>query len=271
VIAAPAELVVVAEAAAREPAHALLHARGQALEVEIKTSASDLVTQADRAAEAAVRRLLSQRRPHDGVLGEEAGLTRGTSGLTWVVDPLDGTTNYLHGIAYWATSVAVRRDDDGVVLAGAVYAPELGRLYRASTGLGAWLRFDDGRLRLLRRDHPVPDGRALVGTGLSYDAGRREAQGRRLLALLPHVGDVRQLGAASLGLCAVADGGLDAFVESDLAPYDFAAGALVAAEAGARVTGPRAGMTPDRELVLAAHPDLHELLLPACPLTTARP
>jgi myo-inositol-1(or 4)-monophosphatase len=255
----------VAEAAARAGARSLLRARGGPLAVETKQSASDLVTAADRDAERAIRALLDERRPDDGVLGEEAGTTTGSSGLTWVVDPLDGTTNFVRGIGYWATSVAVRRDDDGAVLAGAVYAPELDRMYLAARGMGAWLRRGDAAAAaVLRRDAPVTAGRALLGTGFSYDADRRREQARSLVALLPAFADIRRLGAASLELCAVADGGLDAFVESDLEPYDYAAGALIAAEAGARVSGPRPGTRPDGELVLAAHPDLHDPLLAAC-------
>jgi myo-inositol-1(or 4)-monophosphatase len=261
---APATLLEVAQAAAHAAARPLRHMRGEPLAVDTKQSASDLVTAADREAEAAIGALLADRRPEDGVLAEESGARAGASGLTWVVDPLDGTTNFVRGIAYWATSVAVRRDEDGAVLAGAVYAPELDRMYFAARGQGAWLRRAGDGPVALRRDVPPAVGRALLGTGFSYDKAKRGGQARQLVALLEHFADARRLGAASLDLCAVADGGLDAFAESDLEPYDYAAGALIAAEAGARVSGPRPSTRPDGDLVLAAHPDLHAGLLAAC-------
>ncbi|HEU4973825.1 MAG TPA: inositol monophosphatase family protein [Baekduia sp.] len=258
------ELMALAVAAARAAGAVLEGFSRDALDVTRKGAAGDLVTAADTAAEAEVRAVLRRARPDDGVLGEEDGLERGRSGLTWVVDPLDGTTNYVRGIAYWGTSVAVRRDADGAILAGAIHAPALGRTYRAGAGLGAWLDRGDGTSVPLRRGGAGDDAPALLGTGFSYDAERRAAQAAAMTGLLDVVVDVRRLGAAALDLCAVADGALDAYAESDLREHDFAAGALIAAEAGARVSGRRPGTPPSEDLVLAARPDLYDLLVPRC-------
>lgn len=260
-IGSVSQLVEVAVAAARAGGGRLLEMDRGGLAVERKSSASDYVTAADYSAEAVVRRTLAERRPGDGVLGEEGGTNLGSSGFTWIVDPLDGTTNFLRGIAYWATSVAVRHDDDGTVLAGAVYAPELGRLYSAGLGAGAQLGRGEGHAEPLRATAEPARGEALIGTGFAYDPAIREAQVRALPDLLAHAADLRRLGAASLDLCAVADGSIDAFLESGLELYDYAAGALIAAEAGARVTGLGADAPPDSALVLAASPDLHATLL----------
>lgn len=228
------------------------------LRSDTKSSASDLVTAADREAEAQVSRVLADLRPDDGVLGEEGADQRGSSGLTWIVDPMDGTTNYVRDIPYWSTSVAVRRDADGAMLAGAVFAPDLGRLYRAGAGCGARLERSDGTSTTLRRESDPAPGTALLGTGLSYDASRRAAQLSALADLLPLFADIRRLGAAALDLCAVADGALDCFIESDLALHDYAAGALIATEAGATVSGRAAHEPPSPQLVLASVPSLYD-------------
>lgn len=257
-----AELSRVAVLAARAGGAVLAGWPRAGLAVERKGAPGDLVTAADRAAEAEVRAVLARERPDDGFLGEEGGAHAGSSGLTWIVDPLDGTTNFVRGIVYWSTSVAVRRDRDGAMLAGAVDAPELSRTYHAGAGLGAWLERGDGAPVRLRRDDSAAAERALLSWGFSYDARLREHQARALVDVIGSVADVRRLGAASLDLCAVAEGVLDACLESDLAVHDYAAGALIAAEAGARVSGADAAAPPSRELVLAARSDLHDLLLP---------
>jgi myo-inositol-1(or 4)-monophosphatase len=240
-----------------------LAARRRAEGVEIaatKSSIVDVVTAADREVEELVRARILDARPDDAILGEEGGGTSGTSGLTWVVDPIDGTVNYLYGIPHYAVSIAVVEGDPDpltwTALAGAVANPPLGELFHAARGRGAYL--GDRRLEV----GPAPALElALVGTGFAYDAAMRGRQGEVVARLLPRVRDIRRMGTASLDLCAVACGRLDAYVERTLNPWDHAAGALIAVEAGARVTG-RGDLPPSRDLTLAAAPALHAELAP---------
>lgn len=192
-----------------------------------KSSRTDLATEADRASETLLRAAILRERPDDGVLGEEEGATEGRSGLTWVVDPLDGTTNFVYGFPGWAVSVAVA-DGDGA-LVGVVHDPVRGETFEATRGGGAFL---DGE-RLAVRTPPAL-GEALVGTGFSYTSQRRHLQAVLLPMVLPAVRDIRRAGAAALDLCSVGAGRLDAYYEAGLKPWDRAAGLLVALEAGAR-------------------------------------
>ncbi len=254
--AALAALAALAERAARAAGDLVRDGRPDQVRVEAtKTSPVDVVTAMDTAAEALVLERLLGERPDDGVLGEEGGLRAGTSGLTWVVDPIDGTVNYLYGIPAYAVSVAVVRGQPEPsgwqVLAGCVHNPTTGETWTASAGGGARL---DGRL--LTGPADVDLSTALVGTGFGYLAERRRHQAAVVAALLPQVRDIRRMGSAALDLCAVASGRLDAYFERGLQPWDQAAGVLVAREAGARVTGAR-GLHPGEELVVAAAPRLH--------------
>jgi myo-inositol-1(or 4)-monophosphatase len=237
------ELMTTATAVARE-AGALVH-EGRPTHVTVhatKTSPVDVVTAMDLASESLVRDRLAELRPDDGILGEEQGFVRGSSGITWVVDPIDGTVNYLYGLASWSVSVAAvvaGPDEDGApdprtwtVLAGAVHSPTDGRTYVAGAGQGATL---DGAV--LRVNDPQPLERCLVGTGFGYLVELRRAQAAIVADLLPLVRDIRRLGSAALDLCAVAGGGLDLYYERGLAPWDMAAASLVATEAGAVVSG----------------------------------
>lgn len=226
-----AELLRLAVRAAQHGAELCLARLGGWVDVATKGAAGDLVTAVDRAAEEAVRTVLLAARPDDSVLGEELPRHDGSSGLQWVVDPLDGTTNFTRRLPFFATSVAVRRGDDW--LAGAVCAPALGTTWSAARGLGAHRETASGREGL---PLPMPASSArLLGTGLSYDAGQRRRQVRELSGLLADYTDLRRFGAAAVDLCLVAQGSLDAFVEDDLALHDWAAGALIAEEAGAQV------------------------------------
>lgn len=191
-----------------------------------KSSRTDLATDADRASEALVRSAILAERPEDAILGEEEGETSGASGLTWIVDPLDGTTNFVYGFPAWAVSVAVA-DGEGI-LAGVVVDPLRGETFEASRGGGAFLNGERLTLAI-----PPPLGEALVGTGFSYSADRRRLQAALLPGVLPAVRDIRRAGAAALDLCWVAAGRLDAYYEAGLKPWDWAAGLLVATEAGA--------------------------------------
>ncbi|GAA4657983.1 inositol monophosphatase family protein [Kineococcus glutinatus] len=257
-----ADLLAVAERVARAAGRLVREGRPDRVEVAAtKSSPVDVVTAMDTASEELLRRELAAARPHDGVLGEEHGYEPGTSGLTWVVDPIDGTVNYLYGIPAYAVSVAVVEDpaagagepDPATwrVLAGCVHEAAGAGTWTAGAGLGAFL---DGR-PLAAREAP-PLAQALVATGFSYDAVRRGEQAAVLARLMPRVRDVRRIGSAALDLCGVAAGRTDAYYERGLNAWDFAAAWLVAAEAGVLVTGFDGGPAGTGGL-LAAPPALH--------------
>ncbi|CKH83067.1 inositol monophosphatase [Mycolicibacterium smegmatis] len=239
---ADTELRRLAVKAAERGADVCLRHLGELVSVATKSAAGDVVTAVDRAAEEAVRAVLREARPDDSMLGEEIAEHTGSGPLQWVIDPLDGTTNYTRRIPYFATSVAVRRVSDGTWLAGAVCAPALGSTWSAARGEGAQL---DSITQSAQLPLQLIDSTArLVGTGLSYDPGLRRRQLRDLGALVCEYTDMRRFGAAAVDLCLVAQGSLDAFVEADLAVHDWAAGALIAEEAGAEVTRPCAEGDP---------------------------
>jgi len=257
-----AELVAIAERAARAAGELVHRGRPERLEVTAtKVSATDVVTAMDTASEELLTELLLRARPHDGVLGEEGGATVGTSGVTWVVDPIDGTVNYLYGLPGYAISVAAvvpggapgDEPDPATwtAVAGCVHEPVSGRTWTASLGGGARL---DGAP--LGGPADVPLAEALVGTGFGYTPQRRAAQARVLSQVLPRVRDIRRAGVASLDLCAVGSGWLDAYYERGLKPWDHAAGALVAAEAGAVVRGLSPQEPASERFCLAAAPGL---------------
>ncbi|MGH3913334.1 MAG: inositol monophosphatase family protein [Pseudonocardiaceae bacterium] len=220
-------------------------------QVQTKTSATDVVTVADTAAERLARRLLAQWRPGESVLGEEEGDTGDSAagGLCWVIDPIDGTVNYLYGLPWYAVSVAVQRD--GESLAGAVAQPAEGRLWSAARGRGA-----DCNGVALRVNQARQLNLSLIGTGFSYLPERRARQAAMVAGILPRVRDVRRAGSAALDLCAVASGWLDGYAEHGLHRWDWAAGALIATEAGAVVRLPSRGT----DLILAAAPGISEAL-----------
>ncbi|WP_247828546.1 inositol monophosphatase family protein [Arthrobacter antioxidans] len=236
----PEVLLHLARQAAAAGAAVLARRDPEALDATSKSSDSDWVTAFDVAAEHAVRSVIRCARPHDAITGEELGTTV-PSGFTpdgdrvrWSIDPLDGTTNFIRNIVYYGTSVAAA-GADGTWLAGVVNAPALHRIYWASRGGGAWVS-ENGSVRRLVGPR-ARQGR-LLGTGFSYDAAIRTEQVVALGTLLEGYGDVRRLGSAALDLCLVADSTLDAFVERGLHEHDFAAGALIAEEAGLSVHRP---------------------------------
>ena len=241
-------LLDLARGIAREAGELVSRLRVEGVEVAAtKTSPVDVVTAADRASEELVRRRLREARPDDAVLGEEGDDVAGTTGVRWVVDPIDGTVNYLYGLPHWSVSIAAERD--GVVVAGVVLCPPLEEEYSAVLGGGARCRDRRGDRRVVAGDAP-PIERSLVATGFSYEAHRRAEQAAALARMLPRVRDVRRLGGCALDLCGVATGSLDAYVEAGPQLWDHAAGALVAREAGARVEVWTT--TADRDLVVAA-------------------
>lgn len=241
----PGALLHLARQAAEAGAQVLARRDTAALGATSKSSDSDWVTDFDVAAERAVRAVIHHSRPHDIITGEELGTTvpegrHGGGRTRWSIDPLDGTTNFIRNIVYYATSVAVA-DEDGTWLAGVVHAPALSRIYWASRGQGAWLS-DHGRVRRLTGPGPGTGTGRIIGTGFSYDPATRADQLGELGQLLEGFGDVRRLGSAALDLCMVADGTLDAYAERGLNEHDLAAGALIAEEAGAVVLRP--ALTP---------------------------
>jgi myo-inositol-1(or 4)-monophosphatase len=213
---------------------------------ETKSSATDIVTEFDRASERVLVERIRAARPDDAIVGEEGASTSGTSGISWLIDPIDGTTNFVYGLPNWAVSIAAV-DADGPV-AAAVYAPVLGELFSARRGCGATLNdvaITCGQLGNLSS--------ALVATGFSYLADHRGRQAARLALMMPHIRDVRRLGAASLDLCFVAMGRLDGYFEQGLGPWDLAAGQLIASEAGCS-TGDFSGGAIRPAEVLVANP-----------------
>ena len=241
-------LLAVAEQLARGAGDLVSRARaaGSGLGADTKSTPTDLVTEVDRASERWLAERLAALRPDDAVLGEEGADRPGGSGVRWLLDPIDGTVNFLYGLRPYAVSVAA--EQAGQVVAGCVHDPTSGETFTAVRGGGAWL---DGRPLGGRWLAPTLD-RAVIGTGFGYDAGLRGGQGRVLAGVLPRVGNVRRLGSAALDLCYVAAGRLDGYYEHGLKAWDRAAGELVATEAGARVTGLRG--RPPGAVTVAASP-----------------
>jgi myo-inositol-1(or 4)-monophosphatase len=221
-----AALLDLAIRGARAAGVELMARYGHIQGLDTKTSATDPVSDADRAAEAILVKLITDERPDDGLLGEEGAARESKSGLRWVIDPLDGTVNYLYQLDNFSVSVAVE-DSEGA-LVGVVHNPTNGRTYRAVRGGGAGV---DGRT--LHVNEPVPMKRALVATGFGYSADVRAAQGAVIARLLPKVRDIRRIGSAALDLCAVAAGAVDGYFEEGVKAWDVAAGGLIAREAGA--------------------------------------
>jgi myo-inositol-1(or 4)-monophosphatase len=228
------ELLKVAVEAAQMAGELLLERAkaGREREVTSKSTPTDLVSEADLASEQAIKALLAARRPDDGFVGEEGGSEQGTSGLSWVVDPLDGTVNFLFGIPQWCVSVAVE-DGEGTV-AGAVYDPNRGELFTATRGGRAMLDGPEGKVEL-RGSEREDLATAMVATGFAYDAKVRAAQSKVLARAASKVRDIRRFGSAALDLGWTASGRFDAYFERTVKPWDIAAGALICERAGLRV------------------------------------
>ncbi|HEY1569854.1 MAG TPA: inositol monophosphatase family protein [Pseudonocardiaceae bacterium] len=244
------ELRTHAERVAVEAARLVTDVRATAVgEVDTKSTETDVVTSGDRASERLVRERLAELSPGVPVIGEEEGGTAPVSGLCWVVDPIDGTVNYLYGFPWYGVSVAAQVD--GVSVAGVIVEPATGRVWSAARGHGASL---DGQP--LRVSGATRLDLSLVATGFSYAAQRRARQAALWARLLPRVRDMRRAGASSLDLCAVAAGWLDAYLEHGLHRWDWAAGALIAEEAGAVVRLPGADPSLGEDAVLVAAPGI---------------
>jgi myo-inositol-1(or 4)-monophosphatase len=291
------ELLVIAIGAALEAGQLLASKEGRVEVAATKSSPTDVVTEMDGRAEELIRARILIARPDDAILGEEGGQVDGAAAaapVRWVVDPLDGTVNYLYGLHDWAVSIGVEVDRAGdgdgdvgrgagggdarggeqgrEIVAGAVYVPMRGELFTAVRGEGAWLESTRGPgasgapgesaipdstfERIPLRCRPgVPLDQALVATGFGYRAERRTVQGEVVAALLPRIRDIRRNGVASVDLCAVAAGRVDGYYERGLNYWDYAAGALIAAEAGA-VVGDSRGGPPSTSMTVAAGPGL---------------
>ncbi|MDD7944587.1 inositol monophosphatase family protein [Microbacterium sp. NE2HP2] len=252
------ELEDLAVDIAREAGALARRRRGEGVAIAATKSAlADIVTEADREVELLIRDRIAHARPDDGFLGEESGAERGASGLTWVVDPIDGTVNYAYGIPHYAVSIAVVDGEPDPqrweAVAAAVFSPAVDEMFRATAGGGAWL--GDARLAV---SEPTDAG-ALLATGFGYDPATHAGDLARLGRIMPVARDIRRAGAASLDLAYVAAGRLDGYVERGLQPWDHAAGALLVAEAGGVVTG-MPGERPGRTMTIAASPSLHSRL-----------
>lgn len=230
--------------------------RGRVQVTATKSSDTDVVTEIDRATERLIRTTIGAARPDDGILGEEGGESRGSSAVTWIVDPIDGTVNFVHGLPAYSVSIAAAVD--GVVRTGCVVNVVTGEEFAARAGGGATLTYDAGEHRLgppatVTLDH------ALIGTGFSYTAATRVRQGEAVTRMLASVADIRRIGSAALDLCNVACGRLDGYVEEGLLAWDLAAGRLIAEESGVVVTG--LDGPPDERLTVASVPSIADEFL----------
>jgi myo-inositol-1(or 4)-monophosphatase len=228
----------------------LLSNRPDVLNVESKSTTIDIVTQMDKASEKLIVERILAARPDDGLIGEEGADRPSKSGITWVIDPLDGTVNYFYGLPGWNVSIAAK-DADGV-LVGVVTAPTIASTWHASRGGGA---FRNGKK--ISCNDPVELNRAMIATGFEYDVEKRTKQLAQFSKLITTVRDLRRNGAAAVDLCNVAAGAIDGYYESGLHEWDLAAGGLIAQEAGALVTIEE---HQGHQYVVAAGPALHASL-----------
>jgi myo-inositol-1(or 4)-monophosphatase len=247
------ELLALAREVGLEAATYVARSRpsGRVGVADTKSSPTDVVTEIDRGSEDLIRSRILARRPDDGFVGEEGDDRPGTSGVDWIVDPIDGTVNFVYGIPHYAVSIAAAVD--GVVVAGHVVNVVSGEEWAAVLDAGAWQLDGDDR-HLLTAPEPPALEQALVGTGFHYEPEIRARQAAAVAQLLPRVRDIRRTGSAALNLCELAAGRLDAFVEEGLKAWDRAAAGLIATEAGLVVRG--LDGPPDERLVVAAHPSI---------------
>jgi len=247
------ELLELAQKLGKNAGELLLQ-RPPAFEISSKSTAIDIATQMDVAAEEFIVKGILAARPDDGIVGEEGSDIPSKSGITWVIDPLDGTVNYVYGLPGWNVSIAAK-DSEGVIV-GVVTAPSINSTWCASRGGGA---FYNGHK--ISCNEPVPLNRALIATGFQYDVAHRVSQLEDLAKLVLIARDVRRNGAAAVDLCHVAMGAVDGFYESGLKEWDWAAGGLIAVEAGAKFT--QHGTAPFQLSILAGeslHAELTAIL-----------
>lgn len=248
------QLRQIAESLARQSGDMALHGRKSGpLTATTKSSPIDMVTKFDRASEAMITEGLAQVRPDDAIIGEEGSAKQGTSGITWHIDPIDGTTNFYFDLPMWAVSIGAV--DEHGPLAGAVYVPVLGEMFSGARTEGATV---NGMPICVRDNKDISD--ALVCTGYSYRISEREVHAKRVADIVMKVRDIRRFGAAAVDLCFVACGRLDAYFEEHLHSWDLIAGQVIATEAGAIVSDYFGNaVTPSQ--VLAATPGVHADLI----------
>lgn len=255
--ASPEELALLATSIARTVGLRIRELRAAGVNVAAaKSSAVDIVTEADREAERLVTAALREARPDDGIVGEEGTGIESTSGVTWVVDPIDGTVNYLYNLPVYTVSIAATVPshayaDGRRAIAGAVYNPNSDEMFEAYEGGGARLNGV-----LISPSGNTDLATSLVSTGFGYTAERRASQAAVAQVLLPQVRDIRRLGSAANDLCMVASGRVDAYYEMGLQPWDYAAGALIATEAGAQILGVDDETAPGEPYMFIAAPGL---------------
>ena len=243
------ELLLLAESIARK-AGTLLTDRPSKFELDQKSGVFDFATQMDHESEKLIVTEILSARPHDGLIGEEGANQESKSGITWVIDPIDGTVNYLYDIPGWCISIAAKDNDGGLV--GVVYSPATQSLWRASRGEGAQLNGIP-----IKCNDPVALDRALIGTGFAYDIEKRKIQAELIAQLLPQIRDFRRLGACAVDICHVASGSLDAYFEAGVNEWDYAAAGLIATEAGAKVSIDKGIWNGEKNMVIVAGPTLH--------------
>lgn len=265
-----AALLEIALQVAREAGELLVHGRPDDadLGVDTKTSSTDVVTEMDRRSEQLIVAAIKAARPQDGFLGEEGAVTQSTSGITWVIDPIDGTVNYLYRYPVWAVSIAACVSAPGMAedmkaIVGVVHAPLLHETWSAREGHGSFLRDSLGEHRLSVRGEDRL-AHALIATGFAYEEHKRRIHGQTAAALLPRVRDIRRPGSAALDICNVAAGRVDGYYERGTHAWDRAAAALIAREAGV-VLGGAHGAPESVDLAIATNPalfsQLHDALI----------
>ncbi len=231
----------------------LLLKRPTNFQLQEKSSSLDFATQKDHESEELIVGSIKELRPGDGIIGEEGANQESRTGITWIIDPIDGTVNYLYGLPGWCISIAIQ--DEKGTLAGVVHAPSLNLTWSAIRGQGSFCNGEP-----IRCNDSVPLNRALIGTGFSYDIGARSKQGEFIKYLVPKVRDIRRMGACAADICQVASGALDAHFEAGVNLWDFAAASLIANEAGAKFLAVSGVPDGEKHFVLVAGPDLYREL-----------
>ena len=246
------ELLNLAESIALK-AGSLLVNRPSKFDLDEKSGVFDFATQMDHESEKLIVSEILAARPSDGLIGEEGANRESKSGVTWVIDPIDGTVNYLYDIPGWCISIAAKDRDGG--LAGVVYSPATQSLWKAHRGGGAFLNGNP-----IKCNDPVALNRALVGSGFAYDLEKRKIQAALIARLLPEIRDLRRLGACAVDMCHVASGSLDAYFEAGVNEWDYAAAGLIATEAGAMISIDTGIWNGEKNMVIVAGPALHPAL-----------
>jgi len=246
------ELLVLAESIAIKAGELLVN-RPSKFELDQKSGVFDFATQMDHESEKLIVAEILTARPDDGLIGEEGSNRESKSGVTWVIDPIDGTVNYLYDIPGWCISIAAKDKDGGLV--GVVYSPATQSLWKASRGGGAFLNGSP-----IKCNDPVSLDRALVGSVFAYDIEKRKIQAALVTRLLPQIRDLRRLGACAVDICHVASGSLDAYFEAGVNEWDYAAAGLIATEAGATISIDTGIWNGEKNMVIVAGPALHPAL-----------